>query len=398
MATSINPTKNTDSDVASYQTERVGLYDFGYEKSGTAKGDPELFSLFLNRIANGDLVAQNYKGVSDEQKKERHEQIRELEARQKSIEGDNAKFEKEIAEKEKKVDEFRQELLKIHDVRNNDHEKLKRESFSPFKFSINLVILVMLTGYLFFFYVSAAYKALYVDLEKIANSIAAGQGIGSIMPQPYELSEAIRYNYLLFLVPFVFYAFGWAFHILLELKHKLKALFLGLLIAVTFVVDFLLALIIHNNTDMAKEMMGLATENWSSSSTFYIILFLGFLVYIIWSLLLDSLIRELDKRKITSNIKKIIKHNQTDIKALRKKIMPVQEIKEKIIDYREDINTVMYGNLKKYVDQFSSGWVAYLAPDNLKNVKERCLSLKKDFEEKMGIRPGIVKVVAKRGT
>lgn len=342
------------------------------------------------------MVEQNYQGIPEEKKKERQKEILELESKQKEIEESNSKIEKEIKEKEKKIDDFRQELLKIKEVHNNDHEKLKRETFSSFRYGINLFILLMLTGYLFFFYVSAAYKALYVDLEKIANSIAAGHGIGSIMPQPYELTEAIRYNYLLFLVPFVFYAFGWAFHVLLELQSKIKAVFIGLLIAVTFTVDFLLALIIHNNTEMAKELMGLETTNWAASTTFYIILFLGFLVYIIWSLLLDSLLREWDKRKITSNVKKIIKHMKADIKVLSKKLIPVQEIKDKIAVYREEIAVVMYGNLKKFMDQFSAGWVAYLAPDNMKAVKERCLGMKKDYEEKHGIKPGIVKVIAKR--
>jgi hypothetical protein len=255
----------------------------------------------------------------------------------------------------------------------------------------------MLSGYLFFFYVSAAYKALYVDFEKIANNIAQGIGTGSIMPQPRELSDAMQYNFLLFLVPFVFYAFGWAFHVLLEMKQNIKALFIGLLIAVTFTVDLLLALIIHNNTEMAKDLMGLSTTNWSSSPTFYIILFLGFLVYIIWSLLLDSLLREWDKLKVTSNLKKIIKHLHGDIKILKAKLIPLGELKDQISEYREDIGTVMYGNLKKYIEQFSSGWMSYLSPDNMKAVKERCLNIKKDFEAKLGLKPGFVKVISKRG-
>ena len=395
MATNSNSTNNQEKAV--HQVERVNLYDFGYEKSGNVKGDPEIYQSYLNRIVNGDLVEENYKGLSEDEKKDKREKIKELEKVLQEIETNNTKVESEIQVKEKKIDEFRQEVLKIREVQNNDHEKIKKEAFSTLKFSLNLFILIMLSVYLFFFYVSAAYKALYVDFEKVADNIAQGIGTGSIMPGPYELSEAIRYNYLLFLVPFVFYAFGWAFHILLELKQKVKYVFLGLLIAVTFTVDFLIAMIIHNNTEMAKELMGLSTKHWSGSSTFYIILFLGFLVYIIWSILLDSLLREWDKRKITANIKKIIKHLQNDIKILQKRLRPVQHILDQIAAYREDVNTVMYGNLKKYIEQFSSGWIAYLSPNNMKAVKERCLGIKKDFEEKHGVKPGVVKVIARRG-
>jgi hypothetical protein len=254
----------------------------------------------------------------------------------------------------------------------------------------------MLSVYLFFFYVSAAFKALYVDFEGIAERIAQGEGTGSIMPGAAELAEALQYNYLLFVVPFVFYAFGWAFHIILETRHKAKFVFLSLLIAVTFVVDFLLAMIISNNTESARELMGLTATPWSQSPTFYIILFLGFLVYIIWSILLDSLLREWDKKEITYNLKKIIKHLNDDVKILKKKLTDGTPLKRKIADFREDASVVMSGNLKRYVDQFSSGWISYLAPANMKDVKETCLAIKKDFEEKNNIKSGTVKVTNRR--
>jgi len=397
MENKANQSGTGDNKKVVHQIERVNLYNFGYEKSGNVKGDPDIFNTYLNRIADGDLVEENYKGLSNEEKAEKREEIKELEEKVKGIEKENEKTEIEIKKKEASIDEYRQELLKINEVRNADHEKIKRESFSPFKFGINLFILVMISVYLFFFYVSTAYKALYVDFEKVADSIAQGLGTGSVMPGPAELAEALRYNYLLFLIPFVFYAFGWAFHILLELKHKLRIVFVSLLVAVTFTVDFLLALLIHDNTEMAKELMGLETVKWTSSPTFYIILSFGFLVYILWSILFDSLLREWDKRKITFNIKKIIKHLSNDVKILKSKLLPVENIKLQIANYREDISTIMFGNLKKYVDQFTSGWISYLAPDNMKAVKERCIAVKKEFEDKNHIKPGMVKVISKRG-
>ena len=272
-----------------HHVDRVNLYDFGYEKSGNVKGDPDLYASYLQRILNGDLVEEPYKGFTDEEKKDRTKQIKELEKKVKEKEEANAKIEADIKDKEKGIDKYRKDLLQIRESRSKDDEKLKAENFSMVKFSLNFFILAMLSVYLFFFYVSATYKALYVDFEGIAESIAAGEGTGSIMPGPYELGQALQYNYLLFVMPFVFYAFGWAFHILLELKSKFKFVFLGLLIGVTFTVDFLLAMIISNNTENAKELMGLSTVSWSQSPSFYIILFLGFLVYVIWSILLDSI-------------------------------------------------------------------------------------------------------------
>lgn len=379
-----------------HQMDRVNLYDFGYEKSGSVNGDPDVYVAYLNRIINGDLVEEPYKGLTDDEKKDRLRQIKELEKTLKSTEESNAKVESDIADKQKHIDKYRKDLLQVREGRARDKEKMKADNFSPVRLGLNLFLLAMLSIYLFFFYVSATYKALYVDFEGIAESIAAGLGTGSIMPGPVELSEALRYNYLLFVVPFVFYAFGWAFHIILEMKHKFKLAFLGMLMGVTFAVDFLLAMIINNNVETAKSLMGLPVTHWSASPSFYIILSLGFLVYIIWSILLDSLLREWSKREATQNLKRIIQHLHADIKSLKVKLTDVTVIREQMADYREDLRTVMYGNLKKYVDQFSSGWITYLSPNSMKEIKEKCLLLKKDFEDRNEIKAGVVKVISRR--
>lgn len=381
---------------AIHKIERVNLYDFGYEKSGNVKGDPEVYALYLKRIINGDLVENNTEILSDEEKREKFKEIKLLEKEQREMEENNSKITEQISLKEKDIDKYRKDLLQIREKRSKTKELLKNESFSTLKFSLNLFVLVMLSVYLFFFYVSAAFKALYVDFEGIAERIAQGEGTGSIMPGAAELAEALQYNYLLFVVPFVFYAFGWAFHIILESKHRARFVFLSLLIGVTFVVDFLLAIIISNNTESAKALMGLTATPWSQSPSFYIILFLGFLVYIIWSILLDSLLREWDKKEITYNLKKIIRHLNDDVKILKNKLIDLTPIRKKIADYREDASVVMSGNLKRYVDQFSSGWISYLSPASMKDVKESCLAIKKDFEEKNNIKSGNVKVTNRR--
>ncbi len=396
MATRVSKAKTKDNLKAVHHIDRVNLYDFGYEKAGNVKGDPDVFEAFLERIKNGDLVEEKYKGLTDDEKKEMVKVIKDLEKQKREQEKENAVVEAEIKEKEKTIEKHRNELLQIREMNAKNKELLKKETFSPFIFSLNLFLLVFLSVYLFFFYISASYKALYVDFEAIAEAIAQGAGTGSIMPGPGELGEALQYNYLLFLIPFVFYAFGWTFHVLLEMKHKFKSLFLSGLIIVTFIVDFLLAMIIHNNTESAKELMGLATTSWTSSSTFYIILFLGFLVYIIWSILLHSLLTEWSKKQVTNNLNKIIKHMKKDIEILTKKLHNIPKLENQINNYREDISTVFYGSLKSYIDQFTSGWLSYLAPANMKELKEKCLLIKKDFEEKNDISKGIVKVVGKR--
>ena len=395
MEKSTSPT-SSKTEKAVHQTEYVNLQDFGYEKSGNVKGDPDIYTSYLNMILNGDLVDEKFSGLNEDEKPEKRSKLKQLESKLEETSQQNEKINAQIKEKQDKIDVRREDLLDIRKKYEDDPEAMKREIFSPFKFSISSFILIALTGYLFFFYVSAAYRALYTDFEGIASRIAAGLGTGSIMPKPAELAEALQYNFLLFLVPFVFYAFGWAFHVILELKHKYKFVFLGSLIGVTFFVDFLLAMLIHNNLEYAKELMGLATKSWAADPAFYMILFLGFIVYILWSILLDSVIREWAKRLVTFNLKKIVKHLRNDIKELQSKLVPEEPIRFDIGNLREDIGTVILGNLKSYIDQFTTGWISYLAPQNLKEVKVKCINIKKEFEEKHAIKSGTVKVIKRR--
>ena len=166
-----------------------------------------------------------------------------------------------------------------------------------------------------------------------------------------------------------------------------------MLIAVTFVVDVLIAGIIHTNIESAKELMGLTTRSWSQDWTFYIILAMGFLVYITWSILLDSLLREWKKRQITLNLKSIIKHLRKDIQILEEKIMPIELIQKEIDILRDEVNTYVEGNLKGYIDQFTTGWVSFLAPNALKDTKTKCLNIRDEFLEKHKIQAGIIKVL-----
>jgi hypothetical protein len=394
--------EKTNSSVSSQtkkavpQVEYINLQDFGYEKSGNVKGDPEIYTSYLNMILNGDLVDEKFSGLNEDDKPEKRSKLKQLESKLEETGQQNEKINVQIKEKKDKIDVRREELLDIRKKYEDDPEAMKRETFSTFKFSISVFILIALTGYLFFFYVSAAFRALYTDFEAIASRIAAGLGTGSIMPKPAELADALQYNFLLFLVPFVFYAFGWAFHVILELKHKYKFVFLGTLIAVIFFVDFLLAMLIHNNLEYAKELMGLATKSWAADPAFYMILLLGFIVYILWSILMDSVIREWAKRLVTVNLKKIVKHLRNDIKELQSKLLPEESIRFDIGNLREDIGTVILGNLKSYIDQFTTGWISYLSPQNLKEVKVKCVNIKREFEEKHAIKSGTVKVIKRR--
>src|SRR5258707_4925729 len=112
-------TKELSAKVIHY-VDRVNLYDFGYEKSGSVKGDPDLYASYLNRILNGDLVENKYSGFTEEEKKEKIKQIKELEFHLREKEDANSKVEEEIKAKEKDIDKYRKDLLQIREKRWKD--------------------------------------------------------------------------------------------------------------------------------------------------------------------------------------------------------------------------------------------------------------------------------------
>ena len=103
----------------SYKTERLNLQDFGYTKSGSVQGDPEVYTSYLERILNGDLVEENYKGITESERNEKWQKIRDLEKSFDDTLKSNSKIEQEIEKKNKQIEEHRAELLQIREKNAN---------------------------------------------------------------------------------------------------------------------------------------------------------------------------------------------------------------------------------------------------------------------------------------
>ena len=105
-----------DNVRVTHNVERVNLYDFGYERAGAVKGDPDVFAAFLERIINGDLVEEIPSGFTDEEKRERIKEIKELEKELKDRESRNAEFVAEVKEKENKIEEYREQQKEMNEL------------------------------------------------------------------------------------------------------------------------------------------------------------------------------------------------------------------------------------------------------------------------------------------
>ncbi len=67
---------SSKKEKAVHQVEYVNLQEFGYEKSGNVKGDPDVYTSYLNMLLNGDLVDEKFSGLNEDEKPEKRSKLR----------------------------------------------------------------------------------------------------------------------------------------------------------------------------------------------------------------------------------------------------------------------------------------------------------------------------------
>jgi hypothetical protein len=375
---------NSEQNITDAKPVKINLRDYGFEKSGQATGSPNALKAELESIYQGRFVDESIKiGKTEEEKSQIREKIDLLRKEIVDFDKEINNLDFEIKNKEEEIVNYNKEIENFR-LNKGNHEGVN--SFSQIKFSINLFFLVMLSIYLFLFYVSTVFKVFYFDAASIAKAFADGTGSINALPSPGEMNMALKHNYLLLFAPFIFYAFGYALHIVLENKNKIKYLYATLIISVTFILDFLMAYLIHSNISEAKEMIGLTPEKWSSSSIFYIILFMGFVVYIIWSILLDALLNEWKKRDVITRRLELIKEikllidnlNIRKNEILAKINLNKQEIQKLDLDLQ--VYKIPVSDIKHCLAQFYAGWIQFLAGSaRYKPTTDECESSYKIF-------------------
>lgn len=343
--------------------EKVKLRSFGYETSGKAGGDPAVFLAELNSIYQGKIIDDSIAEIlTEEERKKLRSEVSDL---KNEIEGHRGQIQQAQERIEKKTSDKEKIQQEINDIRlGKDVNNKPQESFSWMKLLVNLFFLIPLSIYLFLFYVATIYKVFYFDAIQIAES---SNGTISALPAPGELSDALSFNYLLLFAPFLFFAFGFALHVLLELRSKLKYLYVALVLAVTFCLDFLMAYKIHKNTSDAQQLISdVEPIPLSQDSNFYIILFMGFVVYLIWSILLNASINEWKKRDIIGRRVDLMSQIDDEIDSERSKIddlkneIKLKEGKIKIKQEQIDGLVLPIDKLKFCLSEFNAGWLSFL--------------------------------------
>ena len=269
-------------------------------------------------------------------------------------------------DKENIIEELELDRIKIKDG--------EAPIFDYVPFVIGIFITILLTLYLFVFYSSSGYSAFY--------GIKQGT-LGFINPNVFADAKTKGGGViaLIILFPVIFLGLGFLIHDALE---KNKYGFISLLLVFTLITDSFIGYKISQGLHTNEFNAGLSNEQWNFSMiytdiNFYLILALGFVVYVIWGFLLHYVLNknkemQPDKaielrlenlnRKITEKREELalIVTKINDLKAQSATLdNDISGKEEDIIGYENGVNPVDTARLKACIGEFMGGWFAYTA-------------------------------------
>lgn len=318
--------------------------------------------------------------------------IKGMEAEKDSLEADKERVEKDqvprLKEKIKQTKEY------IHGLKNgtSELEDLKDKS-TKVSFVISMAILIALSVYLFVFYSSASYSAFFRDFtpDKL--------GLSNAIFDPRALSiawkDGIMELILILSMPFIFFGLGFLIHKFMEEKKWQANLKIVGLVLGTFIFDYILALHITRKIYEVKREMSFDDDippfnvfEALQSEDFWMIIFAGFLVYIIWGFLLEMVMKSYDglnKRKhLMSQANEKLKELEKELNDLYDKkeglIKQIQKKKEEIIKNTERLNGIIIP-MEKFshvLQDFVVGWTRWMSFNNATAEEIRIAKTKAD--------------------
>lgn len=263
------------------------------------------------------------------------------------------------------------EELEIERIKVKDGEP---PALDYIPFVIGIFITILLTFYLFVFYSSSGYSAFY--------GIKQGS-LGFINPNVFSEAKTKGGGViaLIVLFPVIFLGLGFLIHDALEKK---KYGFITLLLVFTLITDSFIGYKISQGIHTNEFNAGITNEQWNfsmiySDINFYLVLALGFVVYVIWGFLLHYVLnknKEMQPDKAIElrldNLTRKITERREELAVIVGKINDItaqiasleNEIsgkEEDVNGYENGVNPVDIARLKSSIGKFMGGWFAYTA-------------------------------------
>lgn len=354
------------------------LRAYGVEQAGTYKGGIEAYKGMLNKIRSGSILTEQdavrLVPKTEETKRRIQKQIDALlekyyEIKSKADEIHNSR---DITKGLVPARQAEINMLKNQVDEIATHPAARQQHFNTFSwgtFSFLLFLLIALSFYLLYFYMSVADFALNgIDAMTLFQE---GRLNIQLLPNLRRLIYLIINYPPLIVFPTIFFALGTCIHLFSEKGLKYKNVVWGL-IGLVLIGDVLLAFQVH--TAVNEILVKANREEFKSlimpvyaDSRFYLVLFLGFGVFAIWSAVYYLLQMEWAKRNQLRLRYKRIARLQDEILQLEEKRMlyetELQQISKRVenLSKEKDRLVLPVDTIEKNINYFRDGWNGYLS-------------------------------------
>lgn len=362
--------QNQDSEIDEVQV-RMTYFQTGYGASKQAEGKPLIFKACLENV---------YMSFEDQCRKLKVEQEKlkqpyiEDKLRQES-ELKNSETAMSINHDKLQVVEEKMEKIRydIENVKSNPDKYGVTNTKQPHAlFYIGLILLIPITIYLFVFYISATYSAFFKEFadDSLSAAIFDAQAFSNAM------KAGILEGVLVVTIPSVFLGLGYIIHMVQKGKGIVNMLRVAALFVLTFLFDGLLAYQIEKKIYDFNKTLESAPYNLKialGEAEFWMIIFAGFVVYIIWGLVFDLIMKEFEN---IDKIKGFIRSKQQELSRAEdtqtKITIECEAIKQRISAIRGKIEELQFKidgfilNVKQYLlyhSQYKEGWFQAIAKE-----------------------------------
>ncbi|WP_172281521.1 beta-carotene 15,15'-monooxygenase [Chryseobacterium sp. LAM-KRS1] len=378
--------KDTDSKVETESPEesrKRTYHEAGYRDSSRTNGNHSTLSICLDAVYSKfqneekEMVEkqQKLKESYINEQKNRETEIKALTVSQETKEEQLKNKNKEVENHQNTIEALKAEILDL--PRNPEKHNVKATKGASTKFWIGAFLLIPISLYLITFYISTSYSAFFKSFDAkstVIQSVLDAQAFSKAWN-----AGAIEGAFVT-LIPFVFLGLGFLIHMFSENKTTANYIKLGLLFVVTFVFDSILAYEIEsklyelnktfNSPDFKIKIAFTKIQFWG-------IIFAGFIVYIIWGLVFDFVMKEHKEKDKIKNEQEIRQKNVLflleKINVLKKEIEEILgnigTTKELIIKTRgriEELQNIIDGviiptkDYKLYASEYVQGWITFI--------------------------------------
>ena len=345
-------------------------------------------------LAQGKVIAYeaNLTAEVGYMKKQQADDISKQESWKEELLNKKSEYETEIETKQNLLDAEDEKInniqLEIQDL-NAKKTKLATENKTNknalVNFIIGLVIITGLTIYLFIFYSSTAYSAFFkefgLDNTEIVSEMFDSQALSN------ALNDGATELLFILLIPTIFLGLGYVIH-QFESKTqnknevKMNVIKIIALYLITFLFDCFLAYKISASmyevlkAGSLEDSPSYTLSMASGNVDFWIVIFCGFVAYIIWGLVFSFVMKNYEDlhkntsviNQINSNIQDLsnqIAKLKTNTTTLKNEIAKLKGEVKKIENSLSQGIVIDWNEIKTALSAFNQGWIAFMTLQNM---------------------------------